>query len=119
MAQRIVLVDDLDGTDGAETVGFALDGVSYEIDLNDKNATRFRESFAEYVQHARRTAGRSTRKVGTSNGAAVPSVNGRKRKKSSSADTKTVRAWAGEQGLEMSGRGRIPQHIEEAYAAAH
>jgi hypothetical protein len=32
------LIDDLDGTEGAETVAFALDGVSYEIDLSEKNA---------------------------------------------------------------------------------
>jgi hypothetical protein len=37
MAQRTVvsLVDDLDGTEANETVEYALDGVIYEIDLND------------------------------------------------------------------------------------
>ncbi|MEO7000057.1 MAG: histone-like nucleoid-structuring protein Lsr2, partial [Terracoccus sp.] len=40
MAQRVevVLIDDLDGGNAAETVTFALDGVTYEIDLSDKNA---------------------------------------------------------------------------------
>ena len=40
MAQRvnIVLEDDLDGSEADETVTFALDGVTYEIDLNAKNA---------------------------------------------------------------------------------
>ena len=32
------LTDDLDGSDADETIMFALDGGSYEIDLNAKNA---------------------------------------------------------------------------------
>ena len=36
MAQRVnvVLVDDLDGSEAAETVNFGLDGANYEIDLS-------------------------------------------------------------------------------------
>jgi len=39
MAQsvRLVLIDDVDGTEADQTVTFALDGVSYEIDLNDQH----------------------------------------------------------------------------------
>jgi hypothetical protein len=54
MAQRvqIVLEDDLDGGVAAETVTFGLDGVSYEIDLSDKNAGKLRTSFREWlVEH--------------------------------------------------------------------
>ena len=36
--QQIVLIDDIDGGDADETVTFALDGVSYEIDLTAKHA---------------------------------------------------------------------------------
>ena len=38
MAQRvqIILEDDLDGGDATETVTFGLDGVTYEIDLNER-----------------------------------------------------------------------------------
>ena len=44
MAQRVevVLVDDLDGGTADETVQFALDGVSYEIDLTAANAQSMR-----------------------------------------------------------------------------
>ena len=40
MAKRtvVVLEDDLDGGPADETVTFALDGVSYEIDLSSSNA---------------------------------------------------------------------------------
>ena len=40
----VVLEDDLDGGPADETVTFALDGVSYEIDLSSSNAGRLRES---------------------------------------------------------------------------
>jgi hypothetical protein len=32
------LVDDIDGTEAAETITFALDSKSYEIDQSEKNA---------------------------------------------------------------------------------
>ena len=63
MAQRrkIVVTDDLDGPDtpAAETVRFALDGVSYEIDLSETNAARLRDQLALWVGHARRTGSRA------------------------------------------------------------
>src|SRR5579862_8816767 len=49
------LADDLDGSDADETIRFALDGKSYEIDLNKKNAATLRKSLQPYI-----TAGRST-----------------------------------------------------------
>ena len=60
MAQRTVvsLVDDLDGTEANETVEYALDGVTYEMDLNDENAKQLREVFGPYISAARRTGGR-------------------------------------------------------------
>ncbi len=60
MAQRVnvVLVDDLDGGDAAETVSFALDGVDYEIDLSEKHAGELRNALSLYIGHGRRTGGR-------------------------------------------------------------
>ena len=45
MAQKtqIILVDDIDGSEATQTVTFALDGVNYEIDLNDDHAAALRE----------------------------------------------------------------------------
>ena len=59
MAQKvhIVLEDDLDGSDATQTVTFGLDGTSYEIDLNDKNAASLRDAMANYVGHARKVSG--------------------------------------------------------------
>lgn len=106
MAQKvsIILVDDLDGSEATQTVSFALDGASYEIDLNDDNAAALRDAFAGYVGHARKVTGprRSTKK---STGGGV--------------DTKAVREWARANGREVSDRGRVPADLVAAYEAAH
>lgn len=99
---RIVLTDDLDGSAATSTVGFALDGVTYEIDLNDENAQKLRDEFAAWVGHARRVGGRARR--GTSRGR--------------SDETKRIREWAQANGYEIGDRGRVSAEIREAYAAA-
>ena len=108
MAQKvqIILEDDLDGGEADETVSFALDGTSYEIDLNEDNATKLREALATYVGHARKVTG----------------SRGRGRAKSatgSGPSPKEVREWARENGHDVPDRGRIPAEVREAYDAAH
>ena len=108
MAQRvnIVLEDDLDGSEADETVTFALDGVTYEIDLNAANAAGLRDSLAPYVGHARRAGGRRA--------AGRPSSSrGGKR------DLTDVRDWARKNGHKVSDRGRISAEIQAAYDKAH
>ncbi len=111
MAQKvnIILVDDLDGSEATETVSFALDGSSYEIDLNDANAAALREALGGYVGHARKVTGggRRARKASGS------SSNG------GGSNTKDVREWAKGQGMEVSERGRISADVQQAYDAAH
>jgi len=48
------LVDDLDESSANETVRFALDGVAYEIDLNNTHAQQLRSALATYVAAARK-----------------------------------------------------------------
>ena len=74
MAIRVVLADDLDGSEAEETVEFGLDGAFYEIDLSEDNAERLRDALAEYVEHARRSGGRK-RPGGRLSGAG-PAPNG-------------------------------------------
>ncbi|SDP85522.1 Lsr2 protein [Actinopolyspora xinjiangensis] len=68
MAERIQveLVDDIDGSEAQQTVTFAMDGVSYEIDLSEQNARSLRELFGPYIKQARtaqqQTKRRQTRK---------------------------------------------------------
>lgn len=111
MAQQVLvqLVDDLDGTASTDvsTVSFSLDGVTYEIDLSDSNAERLRGSLEQYVESARRVGGRLKR-------GGKPGQNG----SGSSHDAGLIRAWANENGFGLSGRGRIPSHVVEAYKEA-
>jgi hypothetical protein len=116
MAQKVTvqLVDDLDGTasDDISTVSFGLDGVSYEIDLNEDNASSLRDSLADFVASARRTGGRVKR--GTPATAARPAGSGR-----SKEQTQAIREWAKKNGHNVSERGRISTTIIEAFEAAH
>jgi hypothetical protein len=111
MAQQVLvqLVDDLDGTASSDvsTVSFSLDGVTYEIDLSDANAERLRGSLSQYVDSARRVGGRLKR-------GSKSAQNG----SGSSHEAGLIRAWANENGFGLSGRGRIPSHVVEAYKEA-
>ena len=55
MAKTVVvkLTDDIDGGDADETIHFALDGKSYEIDLSATNAATFRETLKPYIEKGR------------------------------------------------------------------
>src|SRR4051794_38857877 len=37
MAQRVVLTDDLDGSEATQTLNYTIDGQEYEIDLSEEN----------------------------------------------------------------------------------
>ena len=55
MAQHTIttLIDDVDGSEAAETVTFGLDGRAYEIDLKSEHAAQLRDSLEMWVSHAR------------------------------------------------------------------
>ncbi len=106
---QVLLVDDLDGGEAEETVTFALDGKSYEIDLSDTNAQKLRESLAEFVKAGRRTGGRSG---GRGKARAAAASGG-------SQDTAKIRAWAKENGYNVNDRGRVPADIREAFEKAN
>jgi hypothetical protein len=122
MAQKVqvILVDDFDGGDAAETVSFALDGVSYEIDVSEKNANALRDALAPWVGHARRVGGRSGGS-GRSRGSSGGGGGGRSRGSSGGGkhDLSDVRAWARENGYQVSDRGRVSSEVIAAYEKAH
>ena len=100
MAQKvnIVLVDDLDGADATETVSFGLDGASYEIDLNDKNAATLREALAGYVGVGRKVGGRLA-------------PRGRDDRPHSVRAASEIRDWARRNGYDVSDRGRVSAEV--------
>ena len=106
MAQRthIDLIDDLDGSPADETVSFSVDGVSYEIDLSDRNAAVLRDALAPFAAAARKQV--------------APRRQGR-RKSVGVGDATAIRTWAQAQGLSVSNRGRVSAEIRQAYENAH
>lgn len=110
MARKVTvtLVDDFDGEAAAdETVEFALDGVTYEIDLSTKNAAKLRSDLKKWVEAGRRVGGRR-RGRGSSRG------RGTIDREQSAA----IREWARRNGHNVSTRGRIPADVIEAFHAA-
>ena len=107
MAQKIsvILVDDINGGEADETVEFGLDGTSYEIDLSLRNSQGLRNLLKPYIEKGRKVT----------NGARRPR---RSRTASDDEGSKKIRAWAKEQGLKVSERGRVPAEIVTRYEAA-
>jgi len=113
MARKIVhqLVDDIDGTvlepGEGETVLFALDGKSYEIDLTAANAARLRDALAPFISAGRRAGG------------SAASSAPKNRRRTGQTDYGPVREWAKANGYTVSERGRVPANVLAAYEAAH
>lgn len=101
----VTITDDIDGSEGAETVTFSFAGQSYEIDLGTKNLEKFKKGLQPFIDSGRRVGRQGP----------VRATRGRTSRKDSSA----IRAWAAEQGLAVSERGRIPAAVVAKYEAAH
>lgn len=112
MSQRVLvtLEDDLDGSEAAETLTFALDGRAYELDLSEAHAAALREALAPYVANSRR-AGRGPGRVSPIK---APSTAPKQRSGATPGD---VRVWAKNKGYEVSPRGRVPADVWQAYEA--
>jgi hypothetical protein len=109
MAKQIVtlLTDDIDGTEADRTVEFGLDGVTYTIDLSEKNAGKLRKALDPYLSVASRV-GRNTGRIASRTTTAAGGRTNRDR-------NQAIREWASTNGYEVSERGRIPSSIVEAY----
>lgn len=111
MAQKVTLVDDIDGTpldgDGG-TVRFSIDGTNYEIDLSAENSSKLHKTLDKYVSNARKV--RSGSSVTPSFAVA---------RKSDPERLKAIREWANANGHQVSSRGRIPQEIQDAFDATN
>ena len=103
---NVKLLDDLDGTKATETVSFGVDGVGYEIDLSAKNAKALRKVLAEFV-----TAGRHIKVTPASNGRASS------RARANGPDAAVIRAWAHENDVPVSVRGRVSAEVRAQYLA--
>ena len=109
MAQQtsVILFDDIDGSKAAETVAFGLDGADYEIDLSKRNAAALRKALTEFVAYGRRSP-------------KISPLNKRvqRRSRKAGASPAMIRAWAAQQGIAVSQRGRIAADIVAQYEAS-
>ena len=100
----VALEDDLDGGPADETVRFGFGGAHYEIDLNKKNARAFRKQLAPFIEHGRKIGAEPRRHT-------MRPASARQR-------SSGIRAWAKQQGIPVSDRGRIPASVVAQYHAA-
>jgi hypothetical protein len=111
MAQRLILTDDLDESEGAETITYTVNGQDYEIDLSEENAQRFYDVLGPYIEKSRRVQRQA---------ASTPRRDGRRRSSGSSRDDlPQIREWAQANGHDVSARGRIKKEVIDAYDEAH
>jgi hypothetical protein len=63
VAQKVqtLYIDDIDGSEAAGTVRFALDGADYEIDLSAEHTDELHSALRTYIDHARKVGGTSRR----------------------------------------------------------
>ena len=101
--------DDIDNAplaaEDVNVVEFAVDGVTYSMDVSTANREKFEEALARYIAVARRVQRTSSRR-------APQSTNSPER-------NRAIREWAQANGLQVSDRGRIPQNIVDQYDEAH
>lgn len=102
---QVVLQDDIDGSEPAQTVHFALDGAEYQIDLNEAHAAALRECLEPWIAAGRRAS--------TSQ---IPEPRSKSRRSADSAD---IRRWAESNGIPVARRGRISIDLRSRYEAAH
>jgi hypothetical protein len=109
MAQTVIvrLTDDIDGGDAEETITFGLDGKSYQIDLNKKNATALRRAFKTYIDR-----GRPARQASTSRRRANPGTGPTLFSQLDSEEKERFRTWAELPNARRIGDARVREWFD-------
>lgn len=104
MAHRhnVIVLDDLDGSEGASSVRFGLDDRWYSVDLSPENEKEFRELLRKYVDAAV-DGPEDVRPGPLSPGVRV------------ARNTQDVRKWLWANGIQIAQRGRIPNVYLDMY----
>ncbi len=85
---------------------FVIDGFKGTVDLCDACYEQEVEPLVNFLRSMNQPA------------ATEPASRARRRSKKTAADTAAVRAWALENGIEVSARGRLPQSLLEQFRTA-
>ena len=101
--------DDLDDSplapEEVNVVEFAVDGVTYTMDLSSANREKFESALAPFVAVSRRV-------VRSANRRAPQNTNTPER-------NRAIREWAQANGIEVSSRGRISQDVVDLLSLIH
>ena len=108
MARQVIerLVDDIDGSEATQSVSFGVDGLGYQIDLNDQHAHDLRSKLSPFLEVARRVRDDSGRPRAGARGAVADKDR-----------NSSIRQWALDEGVELPSRGRIAGTVQQAYDA--
>ncbi|NQD39952.1 histone-like nucleoid-structuring protein Lsr2 [Glutamicibacter halophytocola] len=101
MAERIIRIDDIDGTEDAKSYTFALGSDQYKIDLGAENYSALQEALAPFIKAGEKVTGTTRRTSG----------------RNSPEELQKIREWAAANGHEVAPRGRIAASIVDAYNA--
>jgi hypothetical protein len=104
-----------------ETVEFSIDGQDVVIDLTGQNAEMLREMLRPFVEAGtpapKKVGGRKKGATASSTSAIAPKKTSTPAK-GSNEENVAIREWAARNGFDLSPRGRIPQDVKDAWAAA-
>jgi hypothetical protein len=108
-----VLIDDLDGSDGAETVTLGWNGDWRELDLSKRNLSSLSRTLDKYWSVGRPVSanGQTTRRTASKKSSS--------RSAKAKRDPKVIRAWAVQHRIAVPARGRIPADVERKYNEAN
>ena len=109
-----VLVDDLDGSEGVETVRLGWNGEWRELDLSKKNLASLSRAVDRYWN-----ASRPVSRNGQSSSRRPSKPTRSSRRAKAKRDPKMIRAWAVDNGIAVPTRGRIPGDVERQYNDAN
>jgi nucleoid-associated protein Lsr2 len=96
MAKEVIIKDDLEGSVGAETQRFSLNGVQYEIDLTDGNLKKLAAALDPFINAGRMRGGGA----------------------SDESESAAIRKWATANRIDVAVKGRIPADVVERWKAA-
>ncbi|MCD0446352.1 Lsr2 family protein [Glycomyces sp. A-F 0318] len=111
---QVLLLDDIDGSPADGTIEFGIDGQLYSIDLSVKHSSELYANLEKF-----REAGTRLGKIhlGKTRGPAAAPV--RKTPGTNRDRNAAIRAWAAQQKIDVSPRGRIAEAVVAKFDAAH
>jgi hypothetical protein len=108
-----VLVDDLDGSEAAETVRIGWNGAWRELELSNKNLASLSKALDKYWNAARPVSA-----DGKPSRPSRPRTTTSSRSRKAKRDPKIIRKWATENDIAVPARGRIPADVERQFNEA-